>query len=111
MNPIPVPAPPKSAYNPNRPVSDLLRAQLKHFQHVELKSGVKIDAASKQDLATEAGAARYIAEMTRAIRGRSAAQPAGIAVMPAAIVKAKKAKGGLALAAGAAKKPRKGKKS
>lgn len=109
MNPIPVPAPPKSAYNPNRPVSDLLANQLKHFQHVELKNGIKIDPALKRDVATEAGAARYIAEMTRTIRGQSSAQPAGIAVVPG---KAKPVDKGLALAAaGAAKKPRKGKKS
>jgi len=111
MNPIPVPAPPKSAYNPNRRVSDLLAAQLKHFQHVELKNGIKIDPALKRDVGTEAGAARYITEMTRAIRAQSAASPAGIAVVPAQVGKAKKAKSGLALAAAATKKPRKGKKS
>ena len=108
MDPIVVPAPPKSSYNPNRRVSDLLAAQLKHFQHVELKNGVTIAPALKRDVGTEAGAARYIAEMTRAIRGQSAAPATGIAVVPA---KAKKAKGGLALAASGAKTPRKGKKS
>ena len=107
MDPIPVPAPPKSAYNPQRKVSDLLEHQLKHFQHVELKNGVKIDPALRRDIGTEAGAARYIAEMTRAIRSYSAAQPTGIAVVPA---KRKRPKDGLALAA-SGKKPPKGKKS
>jgi hypothetical protein len=112
MDSIPVPAPPKSSYNPNRRVSDLLAAQLKHFQHVELKNGIKIARALKRDVATEAGAARYIAEMTRAIRGQSAPAAAGIAVVPVKAKKAKASDKGLALAAaGAAKKPRKGKKS
>jgi len=108
MDPIPVPAPPKSAYNPQRKVSDLLAHQLKHFQHVELKNGVKIDPAMSRDVGTEAGAAKYIAEMTRAIRSQSAAQSTGIAVVPA---KRKRPKDGLALAAAAGKKPGKGKKS
>ena len=109
MDPIPVPAPPKSSYNPERRVSDLLASQLKHFQHVELKNGIKIAPALARDIGTEAGAARYITEMTRAIRSQSAAANAtGIAAVPA---KAKKAKSGLALAASSAKQPRKGKKS
>ncbi len=39
MDPILVPAPPRSSYNQNRRVSDLLYNQLRHFQHVELKRG------------------------------------------------------------------------
>jgi len=111
MDPIPVPAPPKSAYNPKRKVSDLLAHQLRHFQHVELKNGIRIDSALGRDIGTEAGAARYIAEITRAIRSQSAAKATGIAAVPAKPKKAK-AKGGLALAAaGSKKKPVRGKKS
>lgn len=100
MDPIFVPAPPKSAFNKNRRVSDLLMGQLKHFQHVEKKNGITIAPAIARDVHTEAGAARYITQMTRAIRG--AAKP-GIAIMPAP-KPAKKAAplAGLAIAAAAA---------
>lgn len=76
MNPVPVPAPPRSAYNPNRRVSDLLLSQIRHFQHLELKRGdLGIPAAMARDIYTEAGAARYIAAMTHALRGTTASQP------------------------------------
>jgi len=99
-----VPAPPKSAYNPNRRVSDLLMGQLKHFHHLELKNGIKIDPVLPRDVWTEAGAARYITAMTRAIRAQSAAAQ-GIAMVPAKkrAAKAKTYKApdsGLAIAAG-----------
>jgi hypothetical protein len=76
MNPILVPAPPRSAYNQNRRVSDLLLSQIRHFQHVELKRGdLGIPAAMARDIYTEAGAARYIAAMTHALRGTTVSQP------------------------------------
>lgn len=84
MDPILVPAPPRSAYNPNRRVSDLLLSQLKHFQHVALKrgaSGIAPDIA--RDIYTEAGAARYIAAVSRALRGTVASQPAELAAVSA----------------------------
>ena len=116
MEPIFVPAPAKSAFNKNRRVSDLLISQLKHFQHVEKKNGIEIHPALAADIHTEAGAARYIAQITRAIR--ALAKPAGIAAVPASPAKPKlpaAPKSGLALAASAAKapsgKPRKRKKS
>lgn len=74
MDPIPVPAPPRSAYNPNRRVSDLLLNQLKHFQHVELKRGdLGIDPALARNIHTEAGAAQYIAAITRALCSKASA--------------------------------------
>lgn len=85
MDPILVPAPPSSAYNPQRRVSDLLIGQLKHFQHVETKHGkLGIDPALARDIHTEAGAARYITAITRALRGQSTATPAKLATMPGA---------------------------
>jgi hypothetical protein len=84
VEPIPVPAPPKTAFNKNRPVSDLLVAQLKHFQHIEQKRGIQLDPALKRDIDTEGGAARYIASMTRAIRSQSQARPESIALVPSA---------------------------
>jgi hypothetical protein len=84
MEPIFVPAPPKSAFNKNRRVSDLLLSQLKHFQHVEKKNGIQIDPALSLDIHTEAGAARYITQITRAIKAQSKDEPAtGIAAVPA----------------------------
>jgi hypothetical protein len=85
MDPIVVPAPPSDSYNPNRRVSDLILGQLKHFQHVETKHGkLGIDPAVARDIYTEAGAARYITAITRALRGQSSAAPANLVVMPLA---------------------------
>jgi hypothetical protein len=85
VDPIPVPAPPRSAYNANRRVSDLLFSQLKHFQHVEQKHGaLGIPAELSRDIYTEGGAARYIAAVTRALRGTVAAQPAESAAVATA---------------------------
>jgi hypothetical protein len=72
VNPIVVAAPPRSAYNPNRRVSDLLVSQLKHFQHVELKRGdLGIDPELARNSYTEGGAAQYIAAATSALRSRA----------------------------------------
>ncbi len=74
MDPIVVPAPPRSAYNQNRRVSDLLLSQLKHFQHVEKKSGdLGIDPEIARNIHTEAGAANYIAAITTALRDKGSA--------------------------------------
>jgi hypothetical protein len=113
MDPIFVPAPPKSAFNKNRRVSDLLVGQLKHFQHVELKNGIQIEPALARDIYTEGGAARYITQITRAIRAQSKAQStsSGIAAVPAKPRKPAAPKSGLAIAATASKtKPAKRKK-
>lgn len=80
MEPIVVPAPPKSSFNKNRRVSDLLVAQVKHFQHVAHKQGMQIDPALQSDMATEAGVARYIARVTREMRAQ--AKPSGLALVP-----------------------------
>ena len=98
MDPIPVPAPPRSAYNPNRRVSDLVLGQLKHFQHVEQRHGIQgIDPALSGDIHTEAGAARYIAAVTRALCGQSSTRRAKLTAVPAK--KGAKKRLGLALAA------------
>jgi len=86
MDPVLVPAPPRSAYNPNRRVSDLLYNQLKHFQHVEMKRGdLGIDAEAARNIHTEGGAAKYIAAVTVALRGKPLAPSASrnLAVMAA----------------------------
>jgi hypothetical protein len=77
MDPVVVPAPPRSAYNQNRRVSDLLYNQLRHFQHVVLKRGdLGIDPEIARNIHTEGGAAKYIAAVTRALRGRPLAASA-----------------------------------
>jgi hypothetical protein len=102
LEPIVVPAPPKSAFNKQRRISDLLLGQLRHFQHVEEKNGIHIDPALARDIHTEAGAARYIAEITRSIRAQSpAAQPSGIALVPGRAATPPEAPG-LSIAAAAA---------
>ena len=105
MDPIQVPAPPRAAYNPNRRVSDLLLGQLKHFQHVEQKHGkLGIDPALARDIHTEAGAARYITAITRALRKSGAAQPApatNLTAMPVSGPAEPSPQPGLAIAASA----------
>lgn len=78
MKPIDVPPPPASSFNKNRRVSDLLLSQVKHFQHIAQKREMQIDPALERDVANEAGAARYIARVTRAIR--SQARPSIVAM-------------------------------
>ena len=114
MDPIPVPAPPRSAYNENRRVSDLLLSQLKHFQHVAQKRGtLEIPAALSRDIYTEGGAARYIAAVTRALRGTVSLQPAEVAAVSVPKPRAgrRKTVPGLAAAATAARTPAPPKKS
>jgi hypothetical protein len=117
---IQVPAPPRSAYNPNRRVSDLILGQLKHFQHVEQKHGkLGIDPALARDIYTESGAARYITAITRALRRSGAVQPSAIpqpgtaipasniAVLPASKAAKQPHQTGIAIAASAEESPAK----
>lgn len=62
-----IPKPPLSAMNKKRPISDLIKAQLRHIQHAESgrlpkeeRSGIKIEK-----IRTEAQAAAYIAAVTK----------------------------------------------
>lgn len=72
MDPIVVPAPPRSSYNPNRRVSDLIKSQIEFFQHIELKRGdLAIDPKIAGNIDTEAGAAQYIAAVTHSLRGKT----------------------------------------
>jgi hypothetical protein len=114
VDPILVPAPPRSAYNQNRRVSDLLFSQLKHFQHVAQKHGaLGIPADLARDMYTEGGAARYIAAVTGALRGTVSPQPADLAAVsaPRPAKERRKTVPGLAVAATAARTPAPPKKS
>ena len=68
MTLIHVPRPPKSAMNPNRPVSSLLKTQIEHLQRAETRlphpyqAGIYINA-----IKTEGEAAKYIRAVTEAI--------------------------------------------
>jgi|GEM_PF-1479788 hypothetical protein len=66
---IPVPKPPPNAYNPNRPISDLIKSQLEHVLETENRlphahrSGQSVDS-----IKTEAEASDYIARVTARLR-------------------------------------------
>lgn len=72
MEPIRVPRPPKAAFNKQRPMSDLIKAQIKHFKHLEHKLPPEHRAALPQHhIITEEDAARYIAPMTSLLHSGS----------------------------------------
>lgn len=65
---IHVPKPPKSAYDPDRPISSLLKSQVDHLREAESKLPLKYrsDVYAKA-VRTEGEAARYIRDVTEAI--------------------------------------------
>ena len=69
MATILVPRAPAESFNKNRPISDLLQSQIKHFQHVEAKllPSMRTKFVPSQ-VRTENGAAQYIAQMTNIMR-------------------------------------------
>lgn len=64
-----IPRPPASAMNKDRPISDLIKAQLLHIQHAENARlpKHKRDGRMPGDIRTEAEAASYIAAVTRVL--------------------------------------------
>jgi len=65
---IPVPRPSKKAWNPERPVSGLLLAQIQHLQHAERRLPLRYRSSIyTHAIRTEGEAARYIHEVTEAI--------------------------------------------
>jgi hypothetical protein len=104
MEPIQVPKPSPTAFNKSRPISDLIRNQIDHFQHIQKKHKIEIAPAAGLDLNTEGGAAKYITAMTRALRtkalGRIAAVPPRAPIPMPAPARATPGEG-LALAAAA----------
>lgn len=63
---IRVPVPSNVAFNRDRPISDLIRAQLKHIHHAESARlpRHKRDGRQPAEIHTEAEAAAYIASVT-----------------------------------------------
>jgi hypothetical protein len=71
MEPILVPGPPKEAFNKNRRMSDLIKAQIMHFKHVEEKLPPDTRRILPQHpIVSEDDAARYIASMTKLLLSR-----------------------------------------
>jgi hypothetical protein len=65
---IRVPKPPKSAYDPNRPVSSLLKSQIDHLREAESKLPLRYRSeVYVKAVRTEGEAAKYIREVTEAI--------------------------------------------
>ena len=66
---ISVPKPPKSAYNPDRPATSLLKAHVEHMREAESKLPIKYrsDFYAKA-VRTEGEAAEYIRDVTEAIQ-------------------------------------------
>ena len=74
MEPIQVLRPPAEAFNKDRRVSDLIRAQVSHFKHLEQKlSPEQRREIPQHGITTEGEAAQYIAAMTTLLRGQPAA--------------------------------------
>jgi hypothetical protein len=87
MEPIHVPGPPKKAFNKNRRISDLIRAQVNHLKHVEsqLPANQRL-AIAPHAITTEADAANYIAAMTKLFQARVTAALKPATPLPAKLV-------------------------
>jgi hypothetical protein len=69
MTRIHVPRPPKGAYNPERPISSLLKSQVDHLREAESKLPLRYRSERYiKAIQTEGEAAHYIREVTEAIR-------------------------------------------
>jgi hypothetical protein len=68
MTLIRVPKPPKSAYDPGRPASSLLKSQAEHLREAESKLPLRYRSeVYVKAIKTEDEAARYIRDVTQAI--------------------------------------------
>jgi hypothetical protein len=69
MEVIHVPPPSREAFDKSRPMSDLIKSQVKHFKHLEEKLSPEQRMSIPQHrITTENDAAQYIAAMTRFLR-------------------------------------------
>lgn len=67
---IAVPTPPESAFNPGRPISDLVRWQLRHMHEAEKR--LPMHERTRQDIEaikTEGEASEYLRRMTEKLHG------------------------------------------
>lgn len=107
MQVIHVPPPSKEAFNKSRPMSDLIKSQVKHFKHVEEKLSPQERLSIPQHrISSENDAALYIAAMTRLLRRDVSETVAQKAIRPRTItlkpLKKKVQLEGLSIAASAA---------
>ena len=73
MTIIKVPRPPRSASNPDRPISSLLKTQIEHLHEADKRLPLRYRTEIYVNaIKTEAEAARYIGEVTEAIRNAHA---------------------------------------
>jgi hypothetical protein len=80
---IHVPPPSKEAFHKGRPMSDLIKAQVKHFKHVEEKlSPQHREKIPQHRITTENEAAVYIHAMTRLLRSGVKETPAKPKLIP-----------------------------
>ena len=83
MEIIQVPPPSKEAFHKGRPMSDLIKAQVKHFKHVEEKlSPQHREKIPQHRITTENEAAVYITAMTRLLRSGVSERPAKPKLVP-----------------------------
>ncbi|HEY4358656.1 MAG TPA: hypothetical protein VGN16_23115 [Acidobacteriaceae bacterium] len=100
MEVIGVPGPPKEAFNKNRRISDLIRAQITHLKHLEDKLPATVRSKFPQHaIVTENDAAIYIAAMTRWLRSQNNAPTGNNPVKPAS------SPAGVPVSANSAKQP------
>ena len=88
MEVIHVPPPSKQAFHKGRPISDLIKAQVRHFKHVEDKLAPEHrDKSPQHRITTENEAAQYITAMTRLLRSSVSEKPAAPKLVPIATKK------------------------
>src|SRR3569833_3702695 len=104
MEIIHVPPPSKEAFHKGRPMSDQIKAQVKHFKHVEEKlSPEHRERIPQHRITTENEAAQNITAMTRLLRSGVAERPAKPKLVPISAKKSamRNPAKGLAIAASA----------
>jgi hypothetical protein len=105
MEVIHVPPPSKQAFHKGRPMSDLIKAQVAHFKHVEAKlAPEQRESIPQHRITTENEAALYINAMTRLLRSSISEKPAKPKLVPIAAKKSAASRPtgkGLAIAASA----------
>jgi hypothetical protein len=107
MEVIPVPPTPKQAFHKGRPMSDLIKAHVAHFKHIEAKlSPEQRESIPQHRITTENEAAQYITAMTRMMRSGvsdKSAKPKLVAITAKKSAARAPAAKGLAIAASAAR--------
>lgn len=90
MEPILIPSVPSTAFNKHRRISDLIRKQVEHFNHVEARLPKDVRAKLPQgEINTEGEAARYISAITSYLLSRPRLKPVAkkaVAIKPPAAI-------------------------